>query len=303
LAEHLGLSDLFFRVGQFVVFCALVFAGYVRWISPRRDSLGFQARGLLTLILFTLVGGFFGAFFWWADEPGSFSWDLPPLAGRMLASAGWAFAVACFLALERPSHQRLRLVLWLLFTYLSPIGLVAIAFHLYRFDFSAFITYAFFTVVIGMIVASTWYLVVPPHDFEDTPADLRPASGLCRTWLGALSLITVLWGFCLFATDLGTGKPIWVWPGDLLTSRLISVMLLTISVGGATALRYRDTARMMLITTATYGVGVVVAGLWNHFAGKPLPILYIGAFALAFLVSVSMLFFERSDDHADSGAR
>ncbi|MCL4836227.1 MAG: hypothetical protein KJZ86_27555, partial [Caldilineaceae bacterium] len=37
--------------------------------------------------------------------------DLPPLASRILAAAGWSFAVVCLLVLERPTDRRLRLVL------------------------------------------------------------------------------------------------------------------------------------------------------------------------------------------------
>ena len=43
--------------------------------------------------------------------------------------------------------------------------------------------------------------------------------GVIRTWV----------------TDSGPVPFVWVWPGDLLTSRLIGVMLLTIAVGAATS--------------------------------------------------------------------
>jgi hypothetical protein len=36
----------------------------------------------------TLAGGFWGAFAWWPDYSGGFSWDLPPLVARMLAAPG-----------------------------------------------------------------------------------------------------------------------------------------------------------------------------------------------------------------------
>src|SRR5215216_2141584 len=61
--------------------------GYRHWISPRQ--VGIQGKGMLLLSVVTLVGGLLGSTGWWIDDPRSFSWDLPPLASRMLASAGW----------------------------------------------------------------------------------------------------------------------------------------------------------------------------------------------------------------------
>jgi hypothetical protein len=60
-----------------------------------------------------------------------------------------------------------------------------------------------------------------------------------------------------------------VWPGDILTSRLIAVMLLTIAVGAVYALRYADVSRVMLGVIAVYGFGVMLANLWNILAAKP----------------------------------
>ena len=60
--------------------------GYRRWVGPRET--GIQGKGMLQLSVLTLAGGLLGSVGWWLDDPRSFSWDLPPLAGRMLASAG-----------------------------------------------------------------------------------------------------------------------------------------------------------------------------------------------------------------------
>src|SRR5262245_55611330 len=118
---------------------ALLLAGvwlcYRRWVLPRA-GLDIQSRGLLVLLILTLIGGAVGGPVWWADAPWAFSWDLPPLAGRMLAAAGWTFAVICFLALERPSPGRLRLLVWLLAIYLLPLVAAILLFHLDRFDFA-----------------------------------------------------------------------------------------------------------------------------------------------------------------------
>lgn len=123
--------------------------GYRRWIAPRQQSLDLRSKGLLLLIILTLMGGFFGSPFWWLDEARSFAWDLPALASRMLAAAGWSFVVATAMALEQPTTGRLRLALLLLITYLGPLVVAILFFHLERFDFSAPITYAFFAIAGG----------------------------------------------------------------------------------------------------------------------------------------------------------
>lgn len=77
------------------------------------------------------------------DHPSSFSWDLPPLASRMLAAAGWAFGVATLAALQRPVPHRTGLLM--LATYLAPLLAAVLLFHL---DPYAPITYAFFAIVL-----------------------------------------------------------------------------------------------------------------------------------------------------------
>jgi hypothetical protein len=86
---------------------------------------------------------------------------------------------------------------------------------------------------------------------------------------------------------------IWVWPGDLLTSRLIAVMLLTIAVGAVYDLRYADVSKVMLGVIAVYGFGVMVANLWNILANKPVNPSYVAAFGIMFLVSATLLIAER----------
>jgi len=65
-----------------LILLAGVYAGYQRRVAPH--DLDLQGKGLLLLIALTFIG--------------SFAWDVPPLASRMLASAGWSLAVVCFLS-------------------------------------------------------------------------------------------------------------------------------------------------------------------------------------------------------------
>ena len=265
--------------------------GYRHWISTRQ--IGIQGRGMLLLCVVTLVGGLVGSTGWWIDDPRSFSWDLPPLASRMLASAGWAFGVATLAALYRPVPRRTRLVMLMLAIYLAPLLVSAPLFHLDRFDPAAPITYVFFALVLTMTVGALWYLFEQPVIVPNEPADSLAPTALVGRWLSLVAAVTALWGLALFVTDSGPSSLIWVWPGDLLTSRLIAVMLLTIAVGAAYALRYADASKVMLGVIAVYGFGVMVANLWNILANKPVIPSYVAAFGIMFLVSATLLTAER----------
>ncbi len=289
LVQFLGLFALL----------GIVAWGYWCWIRPR--EVGIQGKGMLLLTIVTLVGGLLGSTGWWIDDPRSFSWDLPPLASRMLASAGWAFGVATFAALQRPVPRRMRLVLLMLATYLAPLLVAVLLFHLDRFDFYASITYVFFAIVLLMTVSALWYLIRQPIIVPDTPADSLPPGSLVRAWLGLVATVTALWGLALFLTDNGPSPLIWAWPGDLLTNRLIAVMLLTIAVGAVYALRYADISRVMLGVIAVYGFGVTLANLWNILVSKPVNPSYVVAFGVMFLVSATLLIAERQNTVERSG--
>ena len=268
--------------------------GYWRWIKPYKDTLDLQGKGLLFLVVLMVMGGLIGSPFWWMDEALSFSWDLPTLASRMLAAAGWSFAVIGILVLERPTYRRLRLVLILLFVYLIPLAIAAPLFHLDRFDPTAPITYAFFAIVVLMVASTVWYLLRQPDIFPDGPEDLASPSTAVRGWLLLVAIIMVLWGLALIFTDSGPSELIWVWPGDLLTSRLIGVMLLTIAAGAVYSLPATGTARPMLAMMLVYGLGLSLASMWNAFAGKPVKISYALVFGIIFLVSAVLLIRDRS---------
>ncbi len=162
--------------------------GYRRWIRPR--EVGIQGKGMLLLTLVTLVGGLVGSVGWFLDDPRSFSWDLPPLASRMLASAGWAFGVATFAALQKPVPRRMRLAMLMLAAYLAPLLVAVPLFHLDRFDPAAPITYAFFAIVLPMTVAALWYLFRQPVIVPDGPADSLPRTPLVGAWLGVVATVT-----------------------------------------------------------------------------------------------------------------
>lgn len=135
-----------------LVVLGIVVWGYRRWVRPR--EVGIQGKGMLLLTLVTLVGGLVGSTGWWIDDPRAFSWDLPPVASRMLACAGWAFGVATIAAMQRPVLRRMRLVMFMLTTYLAPLLVTIPLLHLDRFDPTAPITYGFFALVLSMTVAA-----------------------------------------------------------------------------------------------------------------------------------------------------
>lgn len=256
--------------------------GYQRWLRPHHNQLNNAQRSLLVLVILALMGGFFGSFGWWLDVPGSFSWDLPPLAARMLAAAGWSFALSSWLALERPSLPRLRLIVIMLFVYLAPLAVAILLFHLGRFDWTAPITYAFFALVVPMTALATWHLFHPMGILEITGDG--PATGVARGWLWGTAVLTILWGAALFSTDSGPSIFIWVWPGDMLTSRLIAVMLWTLAAAALYSLRSTAAMRVALAAMAAYGVGVVVANIWHMPAIKPFYVLFFAVLAIGSLI-------------------
>ncbi len=165
--------------------------------------------------------------------------------------------------------ERMRLVMLMLAVYLAPLLVAVPLFHLDRFDPAAPITYAFFALVLTMTVGALWYLFQQPIIIPDEPTDSLSPTSLVGAWLGLVATVTTLWGLALFITDNGPSHLIWAWPGDLLTSRLVAVMLLTITVGTVHALRYADVSRVMLGVIAVYGFGVTLASLWNILVSKP----------------------------------
>ncbi len=289
-------GDLLLQVFGLVLLAAGIAYGYWRWIRPHNDALDAQAKGLLLLVILMVMGGFIGSPFWWADEARSFSWDLPLLASRMLAAAGWSFVVIGVVVLERPTYRRLRLVLLLLFVYLVPLAVAAPLFHRDRFDPAAPITYAFFAIVVLMVISTGWYLLRQPPVFLDQAADRQRPSPGTRLWLLVVAIITGLWGLALITTDNGPSALIWVWPGDLLTSRLIGVMLLTIAAGALYSRPAKGTTRPMLAMILTYGLGLSLAGLSLVLIGKPIKVSYVLVFGLIFLVSALLLWDGRGTD-------
>jgi len=286
------MLDLFWQAVGAGLLIGGVAWGYRRWVAPHR-GLNAQGKGLVMLIALTFIGGFIGSPFWWLDLIQSFAWDLPPLASRMLAAAGWSFAVVCWIALQRPTTRRAQLVLILLAVYLAPLVSAIFLFHLDRFDYTAPLTYGFFIIAGGITVAALWYLWRQSKTITDDELDLQPSPALVKGWLIALAAVTALWGLALFLTDSGLTDLIWVWPGDLLTSRLIGVMLLAIAAGSAFSLRYADTSRMMLWMSLTYGLGLAIASLWGVLAGSAIMVSYAVVFGLIFVGSIVALMVQR----------
>ncbi|MCA0455175.1 MAG: hypothetical protein LCI00_14465 [Chloroflexi bacterium] len=273
LVQFLGLMALILAVG----------GGYWHWIRSR-VGLDWQAKGVLLLLVATMAGGLIGSTGWWIDDPSAFSWDLPPLASRMLAAAGWAFGAATFMTLQRPTRRRVRLVLLMLAVYLIPLAVAIVFFHLDRFDPTVPITYAFFILVILLVVPTLWYLIRPPMALADKSH--TATSVIVRRWLLVVASVTALWGFALFITDNGPIPLIWVWPGNLLTSRLIAVMLLTIATAALYSLDDADTARVTLVVVLVYGFGAALANLWSVTAGRPVQPLYVLVFGLMGVMSL-----------------
>lgn len=250
----------------------------------------FSQKLYLLLAAFAIVGGFVGATAWWVDYRGSFAWDLPPLASRLLAAAALAFGVTGFVALGRPTTAHVRYHALMIAIYLGPLAVAIVLFHLDRFDFAAPITPAFFALVVPMTAASIWLTFFPRGLKPEQPGDAAPPTPAVALFLRAVVAVFGLWAIALFAVDDGPSRLVWVWPGDLLTSRLIAVMPLTLAATALASLRSALLARTTLALLAVYGVAGSAAGLMNALAGKPVPALYVIAFAGFGLVALALLF-------------
>lgn len=275
IVQVIGLAALLGGIG----------AGYALFVRPRAD-LDWPGRGLLMLLIVTMMGGFIGSTGWWTDSPQAFSWDLPPLASRMLGAAAVAFGWLNLLVLRRPSWVRARLALIMLVVYLGPLAVAIVVFHLDRFDAGAPITYTFFVLVIGMTAAGLWYLVRQPVIIPRAPNS--PPPPLTQRWLGGVAALLGVWGLALFVTSGGTSA-IWAWPGDLLTSRLIASMLLALACGALYSLRSDDLACVMLSVIVIYGVGVALANFIQLVEDRPVKLVYAAVFGLLALVSAALL--------------
>jgi hypothetical protein len=224
----------------------------------------------------TMGGGFWGAFAWWPDFPGGFAWDLPPLVARMMATAGWAFALVCGLILRDPTPARLRFALWLLLAYLVPLALAILALHLDRFDFDQPLAWGFFIIVTGLILLAGAGLRRLPRP---APGQPEPAGRLMLIGLPCLLIGGYLFLIPQGGPDWGPLASFILWPDDALTTRLVAAMPLTVAAGALLASRDRALTPLTLCFTALYAVGVVVAGLWNLTAGRPLPLPYLAFWA------------------------
>ena len=180
------MSEPLLEILKGTVPAAAFVLGYLLWIRPRQSQAGLQGIGLLFLVDLTLVGGLVGGTVWWMNDPNAFAWRLPPLAGRLLGAAGWAYAAAAVLTLRHPTRARLRLMMLLLIVYIAPLTASILAFHLGRFDPAAPITFAFFLVVTTMLASSIWWLVRLPS-IASAPIEQVPPASSTRGWCALAS--------------------------------------------------------------------------------------------------------------------
>lgn len=262
-------------------------------VRSRRDTLDARGRATLALIALTACGGALGSTGWLFDDPRSFSWDLPPLASRMLGVAGIAFAVLASHALRRPTWTRVSLVLLSLVVYLAPLAFAALFQHLARFDPRAPITYAFFAVVAVMTGGAVALLARPSRALVRAhEPDERPERAT-RFVLGAAATVLLPWGAALFVTQDGPSRLVWVWRTDLLSTRLIAAMWLTLGVTSSLSLRSRVRARMALAFLAVYGTGAALAAAANQAFGKPIPWGYVTVLGTLGAAAVSVQLWPR----------
>lgn len=277
------MSDAGWFAIAVVLLLACLALGFQRWgfrdLGPTAAG-----HGAKFILISTAIGGLLGAPFWWLDLPPSFAWDLPPVASRMLAAAAFAFGLAGLTVLERPSEARVRLYFMLIVIYLVPLAIAVVLLHLDRFDFSAPVTYGFFSVV---IILSAGSLVALTRG-GGAERGARPNAAV-SIWLHVAGILIGLWGIALFLVPTTAFPLIFNWAKDPLTSRLIAAMLFTIAAAFLLSRHDEGRARLSLVLAGSYGVGVVAACLMNAAAGLPVPPLYAGGFAAVAVISLLLI--------------
>jgi hypothetical protein len=239
----------------------------------RRDR--FRDRDLLLFSTVT-AGGLIGAPFWWFGAPAAFAWILPPLAGRLLAVAGLAFAATCLIVLVRPSTARLRLAAIMLLVYLAPIAGAAVLLHADRFDPAAPVVVSFFATAALLLAGAASLLASTPPG-----ATAPPEPPLARALLALTGGLLLAWGAALFATADGPRTFVNAWPGDAPTGRLIAAMLATAGAAALCAVRHAGAVAPATACLAVYGFGGASACAVNLAAGNPLPVAYAAGLFLA----------------------
>ncbi len=253
----------------------MIVAGFLAHRRWRRAEVG---GGFARLVLIVVtVGAILGAPMWWLGLPSAFPWILPPLAGRLLAAASIAFAVLGIAVLERPSPARVGLHALAVEVYLAPLVVVIVLRHLDRFDWARPVTWAFFAIA-GFLVIGAAPLVGRLGVARTAPD--RPEMIL----LAASGAVLAVFATALFVVPAAPWPSLFAWAGDPLSSRLLAVMPATLAATFLAAARDRRLVGDAGLLALVYGLGVAAAVAVNAFAGKPVPLAYVGLFALAALV-------------------
>lgn len=260
-------------------------------LLQRRMPMSGAARQGRLLALMAGVGGLVGATAWVQNLPFAFAWALPPMAARFLAVAAVAFGLVALRAAWIGSVGHLRLVAMMLLVYLAPLAGAVVLLHLDRFSPTSPVTYAFFTIVVGMVIAALLAMIRLPFDER----------GLSAGGLGLVGAVAGLWGMVLFVWPAGPWPLIWPWPQDPLTTRLIAAMFLTIAAACHFA-EGREERRTAYILCFVYGSGIALVVSLALLTGKPGPWAYLIVWSLVALVAGQGLLRERavSPAHAAS---
>lgn len=211
------------------------------------------------------LAGLIGAPAWITGAAHAFPWDLPPLAARILAAAGLAYALGFALMLWAGTAGALRLGAWMLLIALLPLVLAIWGWHLDRIDLSDPLTLALAALAILLILAAALALLRLPYNQRGLP-------GRADT---AIALVAGLWGLLLFAWPAGPLVLLWPWPDDPLTTRLIAALLLALAAACALA-EGRDERRIALWTALAQGAGTAAAAAPSLPAAPAFPLAALG---------------------------
>ena len=265
-----------------IAFLVLLVALGERWMQRRLVMTGALRQARL-LALVAGFGGLIGATAWGQNLPYAFAWALPLVAARFLAVAAVAFGTVALRAAWIGAAGHLRLVAVMLLAYLGPLAVAVIMLHLDRFNPAFPVTYVFFAIAVGMVGAALLILIRLPYDER----------GLSSGQLGWIGNLAGLWGLVLFLWPAGPWPPLWPWPQDPLTTRLIAAMFLTVAATCHFA-EGRAERRTAYILCVIYGFGIAVVVTLALLAAKPASPAYLIFWALVVLAALRGMVSERA---------
>ncbi len=188
------------------------------------------------------------------------AWAIPPFNSRYVGAIYFAAFLPLVVFAVSGRWSPGRLVLWMIFTFTTSIGLVMLI-HIPIFDWSRPATYAFWFLYIFLPLNSAFF-IYKLRELKVAESDIIPAS-----WQMLLLGITVVFGLYGFGLLImpETLTAFWPWKIDAFHGRIYAATFITPAVGAW--LIYKKSVvseRLVLgLTLLSLGVLSIVGVMWT----------------------------------------